>query len=377
MPFQVPGLPDQHLLGEMLLNSASSTPRPERDAEGRQTQASPAAISGTSTTRPPVPAAVNEYFLPNNLTLSQAAKAVEKEVGRGMQSLVYQPVLLAQARVLLVNRKYDLDYEQVITSLVRDPDRRGSLRWENYPAASVDFSQLANRPEPDAHFKSLEMPLTDARLIGALEKDFAEWIIHSARVTVKANEDLNVYAGPDISHGEFRELAAEAAASSGIKRLRRLQIPLIARSNPWKTDSNAKDRELDQDETKHSQRKMEEMGSAAESIFGLFTGRKSSRRVTSTLSKRRMTAEAKAAVQESVEVIEDLKKQIAELDIERSKIVEEIETRWSDTASQVEEITVTPLKKDIIVDLFGIAWFPYYLVGEGDQASEFPAYQAG
>ncbi len=356
--------------------TSSGSQESPRSSERRGAKTSSPTLTGMSTTRPAVPTGTAEFFLPNNRTLAQAAKDAGVELSKGSQGLVYQPVLLAQARVLLLDRKYNLDYEKVLSALVKDPDRRGSLRWEDYPTAPVDPSQLDVKPEPDAHFRSLEMPLTDAKMLSALEKDFSEWVFHSSRVTVKANEDLKVYAGPDTSQGEYREQVGEAA-----RKLRDAEIEKYSKTIDRKISSleeklKREERELDQDETKHSQRKMEEMGSAAESIFGLFTGKKSSRRVTSSLTKRRMTAEAKASVEELLEVIADLKKQIDDLEKERSQEIEGIGNRWSDVTSRIEEITVSPVKKNINVELFGIAWFPYYLIKSGEQESELPAYKA-
>ena len=72
-----------------------------------------------------------------------------------------------------------------------------------------------------------------------------------------------------------------------------------------------------------------------------------------------------------------MEKQIADLEREKNEALEEVNPRWGDIASQVDEIPVVALKKDVLVDLFGIAWFPYYLVQVGNQETEIPAYQAG
>jgi hypothetical protein len=119
---------------------------------------------------------------------------------------------------------------------------------------------------------------------------------------------------------------------------------------------------------------MEEVGTHAENIFGLFTGRKSSRRLSSSLSKRRMTAQAKADVEESQDAIEELKKGIAALEKEKAQALEEVQSRWGEIANEVSEITVSPLKKDILLDLFGVAWRPCHVVKVGGKIEELPGY---
>jgi len=134
------------------------------------------------------------------------------------------------------------------------------------------------------------------------------------------------------------------------------------------------ERELREDEAELSHRKMEELGTHAENVLGLFGGRKSSRRLSSSLSKRRMTEKAKADVEESLDALDDYKRQIQELEAEREQLIEEISDRWGDIVNDISEVTVTPTKTNIFVDLFGVAWLPYYLVDSGGEIVELPAF---
>ena len=40
----------------------------------------------------------------------------------------------------------------------------------------------------------------------------------------------------------------------------------------------------------------------------------------------------------------------------------------------MSEVTITPKKTDIYVELFGVAWMPYYLVESGGGMVELPAF---
>ena len=159
-----------------------------------------------STTRPTVPAGVDEYFLPNNLTLSQAAKAVGKTLPQDARSqgLVYRPVLLAQASVRFLQRKYNLDHEEVRAALVLEPDRRGSARWDDWLIAPLDERSLDRDPAPGATFAALEAPFNNGKLLRALKTDFTDWVYRSTEVSVRANDALKVYAGPQISQARWK-----------------------------------------------------------------------------------------------------------------------------------------------------------------------------
>jgi hypothetical protein len=343
-------------------------------------QAAPASqsVSGSSTTRQPAPTGISEYFLPNNLTLAEAMRSTGPEYQQvsGSQGLVYHPVLLAQARTLFLNRKYNLDYELLQTVIVAAPDKRGVVRWENFPATPLDQRKLDDNPTPQARFTSLEVPLSDAKTLNTLQRDFADWAFRAAKVTVHTNEELKVYAGPETSQGEFRQLCTKAARDQHEAEVEKVSDSFAAKLKSLQDKLDREERELEQDQSRLSSRRLDEIGSAAETVFGLFGGRKSSRRISSSLTKRRMTADASASVKESKEAIADLQAQIADLEKEKAQAIAEVDKRWGEIASQSDEITIPALKKDVNVELFGVAWFPYYTVQVGGQQREIPAYGA-
>ncbi len=348
------------------------------------TVVSPSTIASTqpaeaeigSRTRPNVPSGIAEYFLPNNLTLTQAYKAAGRDYSQNalQQGLLYRPVLLAQANIRFSNRKYNLDYELQRTALVVDPDRRGVVRWDDYLDATVDPNRLDSQPDPRARFAALEVPLSDARTIKSLEKDFQDWAYRTVQVMVKANEDLKVYAGPDVSQAEFRKICADAAREERDQELRKVSDSYDRKIESVQNKMGREERELKEDEEELSQRKMEELGTHAENIFSLLSGRR--RRMSTSLTKRRLTAQSKADVEESLDAIDDYKKQIAALEKGKAQDLQEVNNRWGEIANRVSEIPVSPYKKDVLIDLFGVAWFPYHLVQDGNEESELPGYSA-
>lgn len=330
---------------------------------------------GFTASKPAPRGAIAEFFLPNNLTFNEALKIGPLTGAAPLnQGLVYRPYLLAQAQVRFFNRKYNLDSELLRTVLVAEPDRRGVVRWEDFPSSPVEASALDRQPASQARFAALEGPLADVKILTSLEKDFLDWAYRSSEVVVRAVEALKLYAGPDVSQAEFRTLAAEAAREGRDAEADKVAQKYDRQLATLQTKLAREERELEEDEEDLSQRKMEEYGTHAENLFGLFGGRKSSRRLTSSLSKRRMTAKAKADVEESKDVIEELQKQIADLEKEKAGALEEVNARWADLANEVSEIKITPLKKDVSVELFGIAWMPYYLAEEGGRVVEVQGY---
>jgi hypothetical protein len=96
--------------------------------------------------------------------------------------------------------------------------------------------------------------------------------------------------------------------------------------------------------------------------------------LSSSLTKRRLTEQAKADVEESVDSIEQFKQQIAETEKRREETIAEINDRWGRVVNEITEVTIAPKKTDVFVKLFGVAWMPYYVIKAGTDTIELPAF---
>lgn len=326
------------------------------------------------TTKPAVPSGVAEFFLPQTLTLSEALEKHGVRLSPEAESLGvrYRPTLLAQAEVRFVRAKYGLNTVVTRTALVQEVDRRGVVRWEDWEAEPVDDRALERGPLPQARFVPLEAPLTDGKALKALRRDFADWAYRETVVTVRANPKLKVYAGPETSRAAFLRRCSEAAREKMEKELDKVRARYERKLRTLRERLAREERELAQDQAEYEQRKMEELGTHAENVLSLFLGRR--RRLSTSLTKRRLTEQAKADVEESLQAIEQYKREIADLEREMEAALEEVKARWAEIVEAEEEIPVTPYKKDVQVSLFGVAWLPCYVLRDDDRIVEAPAY---
>jgi DNA-binding ferritin-like protein len=117
------------------------------------------------------------------------------------------------------------------------------------------------------------------------------------------------------------------------------------------------------------------MATHAENILSIFGGSRSRRRVSGSLSKRRMTSKAKADVEESLDAIEEFKAQLADLEDELAEELDELNQEWDEKSAALEEQVVTPYKKDIHIELFGVTWMPFWVLRSSEETIELPGYQ--
>jgi hypothetical protein len=362
---------------ERLQPVAVPTSEPAQEATSNARRSS-VASEGTSMTKPPIPAGVREYYLPQNYSLSEAFQFSGRAMpfGAEIQGVTYRPALLASAQIRILDRKHGVDAEIARSALVESLDRRGIVRWDEFPYAGPSLDRIETMPAASARFSSIDSPLNDSKLMTALQKDFTDWLYRNSSVTARANTALKVFAGPDVSQADFMKACADAARDARDAEISKKTTAIERKLKTLEDKLVREERELREDEAKLQGRKMEEMGTHAENVLGLFTGSRSTRKLSSSLSKRRMTETAKADVQESIESIALYKKEIAELQRERDDTVREISDRWGHVVNDIDEVTITPKKTDIYVNLFGVAWKPFYVVQAGGEMFELPAFGA-
>ena len=329
-----------------------------------------------TSTRPAVPKGIDEYFMPNNLTLSESASASRTMLASGSveSRIIYRPAMIGQAQIRYLDRRYNLDEVVNKTVLVLDPDKRGMIRWENFAFSPLEPNELTGRLDPRGVYDSLEQPLSDIKVMGSIQKDFADWVYQTGEMRLLANTALKVFASPETSEEEFKEQCQKATESFLKEELAKLADINKKKLAFLQEKLYKEERELARDKSELNQRTMEEVGSGVETVLGLFGGRK--RSVSTNLTKRRMTSTAKADVDESVNSIESLKKQIAESEKYFETEKEGIQEKWNKVVNENTSIPVVPSKSNIFIETFGVIWLPYYLFLSAGQTVMLPGYKS-
>ncbi len=326
----------------------------------------PAELPGTPT-RPRVPG--EEYVWPVEIPAARAAR--EAGVDGAYLGLVYRPALWAQARVTVVRPKYDLDWTTAVAALVEEPSRR--VDWDAWRAQPHDPDFFDPEPVPEAHFLPLEPPWTRASDLKRLRSAFQTFVARQVRVPVRVHKRLKVYAGPEVSEGRFKRLLREAARQGLEKDLEKVRQKYRRKLERLRAKLAREERELAQEMAEYEQRKQEEWATHAENILGLFLGRR--RRLTTSLTKRRMTKQVLADIEESKQAIAEYKAQIEALEAEMDEAMEDVRAKWAELLEDVETLWVRPYKREVEVEMFGIAWMPFHVYETEDGWVDVPAFQ--
>ena len=268
-----------------------------------------------------------------------------------------------------------MDSEIVRTALVDSLDRRGIVRWDEFPYAGPSLDKVETMPGASARFGTIDPPLNDTKLMTALQKDFTDWIFRNSEVTARANLKLKIFGGPDITQAEFMKECANAASDARDAEVEKKTAAIEKKIKSIEDKLFREERELQQDQADLQNRNIETGLSGAEAVAGMLGfGRKKS--LSTSVSKFRMAQNAKEDVRESEESIAQYKKDLAVLERQREEVAAEINDRWGSLVNEISEVAIKPKKTDIYVNIFGVAWKPYYLVQSGAETIELPAFGA-
>ena len=292
-----------------------------------------------------------------------------------VSGILYRPLIFAQANILYNARKYDIKHEREIAFLVHDVSSRGDVDWEDFLVDPLDLDRLDKEPDDTVRFSGLEEPLTDKAILNDVKIDLRDWIYRDAPLMVKANEELDIYAGPSVNLETFQEKCDDAADERLQAEIDMLEEKYERKFDSLETKLTREERELEEDQADVQRRKQEEYTSYAETLFSFFAGRR--RSLSTAMSKRGRRSKAQEDVDESIEEIADLKEEIADLKVELEQEIDDLEEKWMDVADDIEEVPIAPYKKDIEIEFFGVAWLPYYIVQVDDRFVEIPAFERG
>ena len=355
-----------------LLNKLAGARAPAPASKGVDTVG---AQSEASAQKPTVPSGVQEVFFPSSLSLEAAAEASHVGLPTAARriGLLYRPALVAQAQLRFNLTKYKLDSQAQKTALVQEVSSASSVRWDDFEHPPVEERALEARPAAQASFTPLPGGLDDAGSLKKLEDEFKDWVYRSGEAKIWANDELKVYAGPETTREKFVELCQREADQHRDDEIEKSKDRYESKLKALEKKLAKEKRDLDKDEQRSSQKRMEEYTTHAENILSLFIGRR--RTLTTSLTKHRLASEAAANVKESQAEIEEIQSQMNEMSQEIQDTVKEVDARWDEVAQKIAQIPVSPTRGDVFVTLFGIAWLPYHRVDLGGREEQLPAFE--
>lgn len=334
-----------------------------------------------STMRAALPTTITQYFYPTTLTAQQVVMGWEQRAGARAQvvsqpRLVYRPVLTAQASVRYNDKKSQAYTSRSYAYLVPDLERAGLVKWTEYSVTPAASSLLSPEPfDTTALFGEISPGLSDSKRLTELKRDFVDMLYGTARLIVPYNPTLDIYAHPDEPESEYETRVRQSAREARDAELDKTNQKYSTKMDALEEKLRRRQTELRADEIEESDRKREELYTTGEAILSLFRGR-----TNYTLSRMsrasRFSRQSGTNINENRYMIEQIEQEMAALEAEYEGVMKQIADKWAAIATQRQQYPISPLKKDIYLEIFGIGWLPMWVVNLSGQTLLLPAYQA-
>ncbi|HEC23460.1 MAG TPA: DUF87 domain-containing protein [Chloroflexi bacterium] len=320
---------------------------------------------GFSPIPPVLPSSVHQYYLPTEYTVEQAIRqwenwtrqpAINVETHR---RLLYRPSLLAQVHVRYSHRASGTTHAETYAFVVPSLPRVPYLNWGEYRSEPFDPYSLEPNPFADAFYAEVPPELSRSTGFKELRANLVDWIYQNTWVTIYYNPVLKVYSQLGESKRDFQIKIQSIARQKRDEEVDRVAARYDKRLAQLEARAQKKAMRLSAEQEELQARKMEEMISAGETLMHMLRGR-SYYALSRTSRLRRYTNTS----QDQVELLErdllDITRQLDETEREMEEALQAVQQKWAEVVRQIEEVRVTPYKKDINIVLFGIGWVPYW-----------------
>ncbi len=317
-----------------------------KEALRAQAASAPPSLAGYTTGPPILSGAIAQHYLP---------LSGERPAGR---KLVYEPVVLAQAMVAVLDQRRGVDHRQSYL-LALEPPREGyPAMWETAESLPYASDALAAAPAGEALFAAVPESVNAPTKLTALKNQLGDHLYVNSRVTLLHNPRLDLYSNVGEEMTDFQSRARAAAEAKRDEEVAKLKDRFKTRLDKVEDRLRRERRDLSEAEAEYAARKREEALSAAESVLGLFGRGRASSALSRASSKWRMTQRARMEIEESEEQIRVYEKELEVLQREMQAEIQDIHDRWVEVGGQVEEFHLRPRRADVQIGFVALGWRP-------------------
>jgi hypothetical protein len=342
--------------------------------------------SGYTPVPPGLDPAIRQLFVP--VLIDSATAIAASAGGRNAQGspasaeLLYEPALIGCASVDFIDSKRGISQQKRIVLACSEIDAAGSPDWEKSQILDLTQDQLSDSPDSRAAgFSTVPETLGDPRRLSACSRSLSDWLYRRERLPLSIHPGTGLFRSAGESERDFTIRLQQAIREKRDQEVDALEKKFAVQLERIADKIRKEERELAKDEAEHQNRKATELVGLGETMLGFFLGRKSTRGIGSAMNRRRMTANAKAEIEESVETIDELKRQQEEVEAELKEQAAAISARWEHPESSLATEEIAPRRSDVVIRIVTTGWLPVWQVtldqAAGGGMLVLPAYKAG
>jgi hypothetical protein len=305
--------------------------------------------SGLGSTRPALPPAVLQFFIP-----ARAAAA---------GALVYHPRLLGAAAVRFVDAKTRVEATQAVVLLAPIKESAVPVDWAEAEEVRVDPNDLERNPAGNVPFAPLPPAAALARNYADWQKELVNTLYGTRKLVLLRSPSSNQVSRVDETEGDFRVRLQQAFREQRDDAVAKLRAKYTPKTTALQERLRRAEQAVERETGQARSAKLSTMLSFGSTLLGAFLGRKA---ITATNIGKAATAmkgvgrsmEQSQDVARASETVQAVKQQMADLDAQFQAETAALEAGLNPAQETLETLEVRPSKANITVKLVALAWTP-------------------
>ncbi|MCC6630873.1 MAG: ATP-binding protein [Gammaproteobacteria bacterium] len=327
--------------------TAANSPPPQVLPRDATPQAAAAATAPITAARPPLPAEVEERFMP---------------VRGAADRITYQPRVLGVAKLHFVDKPLGVDEWVTLGLSAPLADDGHAVLWDE--AEPCVSASTTGESVPGADFGELPSAAQRAASFAQWGKDLATHLYQNQKLQLHSCDALKLLSKPGESEGDFRgriQLAAREQRDAEALKLREKFGPKAAQLNGQL--QRARDK-AERERGQVSQQKFQTAISVGATLLGALLGRKAvstgniGRATTAARSASRIGRESQEA-ERAEESVGQIEQRLADLNRECEAAVAALDTTLDAQTVALRSVNLAPRKTDIAVGKVMLLWMPW------------------
>lgn len=302
-------------------------------------QAPVAAKTATVTVakKPALPPGISQYYLPASAT--------------GEGAITYYPQVFGAADVLYSNKTYKVDTQRQFLLGAEIDDGPIAFDWDRAEALNIALTGLDKKGLPDAGFAEVAAPGRNAKNYPAWERDFKKWLRNEQALKLFESKTYKCVSEAGESEADFRIRLQQQAKEQRDLEVGKLRVSYDKKAGGLHHKLRKAEREIEEQRSQASQKKMESAISIGGALLGAFLGRK--KFSSSTFNKIGTAARHTGYA------------------AKEARDVRELEASVNTQTEPLEEVSVRPKTTDINVLLVALLWLPFRQSSDGRTFAAF------
>jgi len=266
----------------------------------------------------------------------------------------YYPALIAVAEVRYLRQRPPVDYEHTLLSFIDSPSETGQ-DWESGIGQLGETYNLSSNAPKSVKFDLIPDFMKKGTWWSEQEKEFEHWIYETDTASIRSSKLLGVSAGPQVSESDFLAECKAAAIENNHEAVEKLESKYESKTKTLEDRIERQKLKVEKYRNTLNSRRADTAFKVGESLLKLASKGKISG-LSSSSTKVRMAAEAKARLKEAETVLENYMEDLTILKEEYADKKADLKDKWDNAIDDVKEVKLSPTKQNIRITNFGILW---------------------